>query len=276
MNSFTPNKPLWLIKLGGSIITDDQEFMTSRDDIITNVLFLLAEYSEQYQFVIVHGAGSFGHPLAKSYKLSKGFQFDRQNFGVVLTHNAMLDLNHLLVEIGQKLGLHLVSFPPISSVITNNGRIKNWNLKSLTLALSQGFIPVIFGDVVFDESIQFTILSGDQIVPYLANQLNASKIVMLTDVDGVYSKNPKFNPSAYLINEINVLDEDLLKQIFSTENNSGKIRVTGEMGKKLDELIPILRKGIETFVISGLKSEFLRSHLEGKKPYLGTKLLAKE
>ena len=148
--------------------------------------------------------------------------------------------------------------------------------QSLTLALSQGFIPVIFGDVVFDESIQFTILSGDQIVPYLADQLNASKIVMLTDVDGVYSKNPKFDPSAHLISEINVLDEDLLKQIFSTENNGGKIRVTGEMSKKLVELIPILRKGIETYVISGLKSEFLRSHLEGKKSYLGTKLLAKE
>jgi isopentenyl phosphate kinase len=45
-------KPIWIIKLGGSIITEDTEFMTPREDIIANVLLLLSEFMNQYQFVM--------------------------------------------------------------------------------------------------------------------------------------------------------------------------------------------------------------------------------
>jgi isopentenyl phosphate kinase len=188
----------------------------------------------------------------------------------------MLELNTLLLSIGNSIGLNLLSFPPISSVTTNKGRINHWDIRTIQKALEQNFIPVTFGDVVFDDHQQFSILSGDQIVPYLASRLQVRKILMLTDVDGVYSKNPKLDSTAHLLNEIDVNDQELMSQIFTTEDNSsGKIRVTGEMGKKLDELVPILEKGIETYILSGLETKYLRSHLERKKSFLGTKLMTK-
>lgn len=269
-------RPLLIIKLGGSIITEDSDFMTPREDLISNLLLLLSEFVNEYHYIIVHGAGSFGHPLAKSYKLSKGFKNFNQYNGIWLTHKAMVDLNSLLIDLGREIGLNLLSFPPLASVTTNSGRINNWDIQALEIAIDQNFIPVTFGDVVFDIAQQFSILSGDQIVPFLASKLGVSKIIMLTDVEGVYSKNPKLDSSAHLFNEIDITDNKLMEKIFSIENDfSDKVRVTGEMGRKLDELIPILKKGIETFIISGLETKFLRSHLENQKPLLGTKLIAK-
>ena len=129
--------------------------------------------------------------------------------------------------------------------------------------------------MVFDINQQFSILSGDQIVPYLTEQLGAEKILMLTDVDGVYTKNPKIHSDAKLVQELNINDENTMKIIFSSEvDNSGKTRVTGEMGKKLDELFPILEKNIPVYILSGLKSAVLKSFLQNSDKF-GTKIVSK-
>ena len=39
--------------------------------------------------------------------------------------------------------------------------------------MKMGFTPVLYGDAVLDEKLGFTVLSGDQIVSYLAIELNA-------------------------------------------------------------------------------------------------------
>ena len=58
------------------------------------------------------------------------------------------------------------------------------------------FTPVMYGDAVLDEKLGFTILSGDQLVAYLAIKYNASKIVVGTDTDGIFDADPKTNPDA--------------------------------------------------------------------------------
>ncbi|MFW9927796.1 MAG: isopentenyl phosphate kinase [Candidatus Thorarchaeota archaeon] len=271
------DKQLWIIKLGGSIITNDQEFMSPNEDVISNLLLILLEFSNKYHFIIVHGAGSFGHPLAKSYQLSKGFLSSKQYDGLILTHDSMLELNNIIVGIGSRLRLPLVSFPPMTMVTTKKGRIISWDVSPIQIALKLNFIPVIFGDVVFDEHQQFSILSGDQIVPFLATKLNATKILMLTDVEGVYTKNPKHDPTAKLLKKLDLSDEDIMKKISAADvNSSGKTRVTGEMGKKLDELLPALKQGTETYVLSGLDPKYLRIHFEQPNNYSGTKLVNKQ
>jgi len=52
----------------------------------------------------------------------------------------------------------------------------------------------------------FTILSGDQIAAALAVKLNAERIIMGIDVDGLYDSDPKRNFSARLITEVSLKD----------------------------------------------------------------------
>ena len=77
--------------------------------------------------------------------------------------------------------------------------------------IDNGFVPVLYGDAVLDQNeyFKYAILSGDQIITYLAKKLKANRVILSSDVDGIYTDNPKTNPDAKLI-DIVTKDTDLL------------------------------------------------------------------
>lgn len=267
-------KKIILLKFGGSIITNDDQFESFKKTTVINLVNQIKKLSNEYQFIIVHGAGSFGHYHAKKYNLKQGFKEKSQLLGLVETHQSMLKLNSLLLEVIQEIGgIYPLSFSPINLVKTKDGSIISFDLDTVNESLQLELTPILFGDVVFDDSLGFTILSGDKIVPYIAEKIVPEKIIMLTDVIGVYDDNPKKNPNARVLNEINLNDEVLLQKI-SANASSGKTRVTGEMEKKLLELVHVVKSGIETWIISGLEEESLYNKL-AHGDQNGTKLIFK-
>lgn len=270
-NSVKKDKPLLILKFGGSIITIDAKFETYNENVVKKLTDSLNKIIDLYNIIIVHGAGSFGHYHAKEYNIKQGFKDPNQLIGVVKTHESMLKLNNLFLNsLKKSTSIYPISFSPISFTNTANGEIKRFEISNIKSALKLGITPILFGDVVFDEKIDFTILSGDKIVPYLAKHLKPKKIVMLTDVEGVYDDNPSKNKNAKLLSEINLNDKEMLHKI-SVNADSGKTRVTGEMGKKLLELRETVQSGIETWIISGL-IENLLPKLILENEHIGTKL----
>ena len=66
---------LIIIKLGGSVVTyKDSPTPKARLSTIKNLSEELSKLHKNYQLIIVHGAGSFGHPLAKKYRLTEGLE----------------------------------------------------------------------------------------------------------------------------------------------------------------------------------------------------------
>lgn len=273
-HSSSSHKNTVILKFGGSILTNDEKFETFNSEISNHLLNQISSLVETYNFIIVHGAGSFGHYHAKEYDLKNGLKNEKQLEGIVKTHNSMLRLNMLFLHEFEKYpNLYPVSFSPMTLSSTSSGEINSFDLSNIKRALDMGLLPVLFGDVVFDKSLGITILSGDKIVPYLALHLHLHKIIMLTDVEGVYDDNPKKNPQAKLIKEINLNDHKLLKAI-SRNDSSGKTRVTGEMEKKLLELKEVVENGIESWIISGLKENNLVHKLRTTNE-IGTKIIYK-
>ncbi|MHA2365294.1 MAG: isopentenyl phosphate kinase [Candidatus Hodarchaeales archaeon] len=267
------SRPIILVKLGGSILTKDSQFQVIRTDLLNTLIMTLGQLTHDFQFLIVHGAGSFGHYHANAFQLSKGYQHYRQLHGVYQTHSSMLQLNQFLMDSANNFGLFPLSFPPISLCTTENGRISSFAINPIKLALKQGFTPILFGDVVLDLQQGFAILSGDQITPYLAKHLDLNQIIMLTDVEGVYDDNPNLNPNAQFLKEVNLNNTELLRKI-SARAASGKTRVTGEMEKKLIELQPAVEKGVSTWIMSGLEPTNLIKHLKNKES-VGTEIISK-
>jgi isopentenyl phosphate kinase len=108
----------------------------------------------------------------------------------------------------------LPAYPAQTSAVfvLENGSVKSANLVAIDAMLDKGFMPVLYGDAVIDMSRGFGIMSGDAIVVELANRLThpVTQIVYLTDVDGIFDKNPKLDPDAVLFPEIIVRDGVLL------------------------------------------------------------------
>jgi isopentenyl phosphate kinase len=239
-----------LIKLGGSVITIKDKSFTPNTAIIRRMAEEISETCLK-SIVIIHGGGSYGHPIAKEYNIREGYQNPEQLVGFSKTRQTMMELNKLVIDAFIEINLPVVSVQPSSFIFTEDGRIKEFDLTILKKLINLKMIPVLYGDAVLDTKRGFTILSGDQIISNLAVSLNVDKMVLCVDVDGLYSEDPKMNPKAKFIKRI-TLDE--IRILLKNIGNSKAIDVTGGMYGKIVELIPALEKGVEVKMINATKA----------------------
>ena len=66
-----------LLKLGGSLLTNKNKPFSIREDVVRNAVQQIIEANDK--LILIHGGGSFGHPLAKKYKISKGYDTSIEN-----------------------------------------------------------------------------------------------------------------------------------------------------------------------------------------------------
>ena len=240
---------LVVIKLGGSVITDKEKPMTPNPDAIQRLAKEIAEANVE-RIILVHGGGSFGHPLARQYKIKEGYEEPSQIEGFSKTHQAMLELNKLVVDALIRHNIAAFSVSPLSCMVTKAGRIHVFYDSMLKRLLDTGFVPVLFGDAVLDNNIGFTILSGDQLVATLATKFKANRILFGADVDGLYTADPKTDDSAKLITHINLQE---LKTLLHSIEEAKVTDVTGGMLGKILELIPAIDAGIPTRIVNAAK-----------------------
>ena len=258
---------LIILKLGGSVITEKDKPLTPNLQVIERLAGEISKANFK-PLIIVHGGGSYGHPLAKKYGIAEGFRDHSQIYGFSRTHEAMISLNRLLVKSLLKYSLPAFSVSPSSFIMTEDGRIQTFNDEILKAALRLDLVPVLYGDAVLDTKRGFTILSGDQIISALAIKLRAEKIIMGIDVDGLYDSDPKKNPSAQLINEASLKD---LTEMIQNIGGSSAPDVTGGMLGKILELQAAVENGVETLIINALKPNNLYKALKGEV-VIGTRI----
>jgi isopentenyl phosphate kinase len=250
-----------VLKLGGSVITNKEKLASP------NLLAIERLADEIFQanvtsLILVHGGGSFGHPVAKKYKINEGYGEPSQVKGFAETHRSMTKLNSLVIDALIRHDVKAVVVQPSSCVVTKAGRIKSMELKPIKRMLEMEIVPVLYGDAVLDSEKGFTILSGDQLVSSLAINFKASFIVMGGDVDGIYTGDPKMDSSAKLIPRFTLEDFETYKH----EIKGSKVTdVTGGMLGKLQELIPAIERNIQTFIVNATKPLRIYKKLRGEK-----------
>lgn len=246
-----------VLKLGGSVLTDKNKINTPLEDQILRIVQEIAD-SPHDGLVLIHGAGSCGHPQAIEHGLDKEMNVR----GALITHNAVKNLNSLLVGALADAGVDCLPIHPLSCIVTHDGRITNMNLEPIQLMLSKKIVPVLHGDVVLDTLKGVAILSGDQITTYLAERLGATQIGVGTNVDGI------LNGENETIAQITpgTLDETL-RQITKPD----KPDITGGMPGKIKELIQLAEKNIPSCVFNASTSGNISKFLRGEK--LGTTIL---
>ncbi|TGC11446.1 isopentenyl phosphate kinase [Methanolobus halotolerans] len=212
-----------VLKIGGSVITDKgKNEGAARYEEIERIAREISEFDTG--LVIVHGAGSFGHPQAKRYELNG--KFDPR--GSIITHLSVKDLNKLVVSYLNDAGVNAIGIHPMNCVVSDDARIKSMFLAHIQEMIDRGFVPVLHGDVVMDERLGTSVLSGDQIVPYLAFKLKAERIGIGSAAEGV------LDGSGKTIGRITPDNFDQIKQFISGSANTD---VTGGMLGKVLELL---------------------------------------
>ena len=243
-----------VLKWGGGLITQKDAMKTVRYD----VLDALAEQLEDcllkgVDVVLVHGAGSFGHLKAKTYRLAEGkieanhLPADRsQEEAVVDVRNDMLELNEHVLAALTKRDVSAVSLPP-HQWARNTGPDFEGDL-ALFESAPPGIVVVTHGDVVdCDEPKRFGILSGDDLVHRLASELSGVKrlVFAMGGVEGVLSEPPNGD------GDENKLIEELLESDTFQGEHMIEMDVTGGIGLKVQRGFQTSQHGVEVHLVSG-------------------------
>lgn len=252
---------LTVLKLGGSVITDKNKLLTPNLKAIERLAKEISQ-SKVSSLILIHGGGSFGHPIAKKYRINEGYEDPSQLPGFSKTQIAMKKLNILVMEALMTYNINAVVIQPSSFIITKSDRIQGIECEPIKKMINLGLIPVLYGDAVFDSKKGFTILSGDQLVSSLALQFSASRIIIGGDLDGLYTEDPKINSSAKLIKRITLEELKTNKYLIRGSNSPD---VTGGMLGKMLELIPAIKQDVQTLIVNATKPMRVYSALRGEE-----------
>ena len=219
------SESLTILKIGGSVITDKK---ADKGVVRINEIRRIAQEISGFKgkLIIVHGAGSFGHPQAKRFSLNEGFNAS----GSVITHLSVKELCSMVVDVLNENGICAVGVHPMCCMLADNGRIKTMFLDHINCMLERSIVPVLHGDVVMDNSLGTSVISGDQIVPYLAKHLKAGLLGIGSATEGVLDDKGSTIP---IITPTNF--ENVKKHIRGSENTD----VTGGMLGKVREMLDL-------------------------------------
>jgi len=243
------------------VITHKEKPLTPNREAIDRLAHEISQ-ANALPLVIVHGGGSFGHPLAKAYKINEGLKYSSQIMGFSKTHQAMTKLNGIVIDALISHNIPAVEVQPSSFMITKSDRIKAMSNKVVEKLLETGFVPVLYGDTVLDSEKGFAILSGDQLVSSLATQLAAERIIVGVDVDGLYTSDPKKDKTAKLVQHLTLRE---LKKMQHEISEATVTDVTGGMLGKISELIPAVKARIQVLIVNASKPDNVYKALIGQK-----------
>jgi isopentenyl phosphate kinase len=273
-------KELVFLKLGGSLITDKTQPYTPLLDVMEDIALQIAttiQTQPNLRLVLGHGAGSFGHVAASEYKTRDGYprpsplthrerDESEDNYwkGFAEVWYQASSLNRYMMKALHKAGVRAISLPPSSSVIASNGKVSVWETTPIRMALSARIVPVIFGDVVFDEIRGGTILSTEDLFIHLARALSPERILLAGLESAVWEDFPTRNK------KIEIITPDTFSQISKGIGKSTGADVTGGMESKVKQMLELVENShdLTIQIFSGREPGYIVRALTGET--LGT------
>ncbi len=246
-----------VFKLGGAVITKKEGMKTVRRGIISSIMKTISGTC----IGIVHGGGSFGHPLAKKYGLNEKKVGVKEAAEVM---EAMDSLSSIVFEEARKAKIPGLLLKPRNFVVNDKGKVVEGFWEIFRKYYSSGAVPISHGDVVVDISLGFSVCSGDDVMVEMCKVLRPDLAIFLTDVSGIFEEDPKCNPNANLIEEISASELMKLGISFSDKD------ATGGMGKKVEAILKIV-EFCPVYVLKGDNVNNLKRAILGRD-FIGTKI----
>ena len=274
-------KELIFLKLGGSLITDKTQPYTPRLDIIEDVALQISTVLKDQpdlRLVLGHGSGSFGHVAASEYQTREGFvpsasplllrerDQTEENYwkGFAEVWYQASALNRFIMKALNKVNVPSIALPPSANVIASDGQVTIWETTAIRMALAAGLVPVIYGDVTFDEVRGGTILSTEDLFGFLARALNPERILLAGLESAVWEDFPART------RKIETITPQSFLEIKAGVGKAEGADVTGGMESKVTEMLNLVQHNpdLKIQIFSGAETGNILRALRGET--LGT------
>lgn len=233
-----------VIKVGTSTLTHENGNINfARLDKLSEVLSDLANEGKQ---IILVTSGAIGIGAAKmKWTHRPETVVERQAAAAV----GQSELMHLYAKCFGAYG-HVVAQILLTSDVFEKPILRKNVQNSFEKLLAHGIIPIVNeNDPVATDEIEGENSFGDNdtLSALVAKNVEADLLILLSDIDGFYTDNPKTNPEAKLIDQVEVLTETLINHAKASSSTQG----TGGMSTKLKAAQIVMNEGIDMIIAQG-------------------------
>ena len=137
-------------------------------------------------------------------------------------------------------------------------------LNTFEALIAMRIIPVVNENdsVATDEIEGANFGDNDMLSALVAKLVSADRLIIMTDIDGLFETNPRVDPYARLLKRVPEIDDEIKKMAGGTGSNRG----TGGMSTKVAAAEIATQSGIECCVINGSNPEILYELMDGHNP----------
>jgi isopentenyl phosphate kinase len=257
-------RPIVLVKLGGSLITDKKRAGVARHAAIRRLageIAALAKSSKAPRLLIGHGSGSFGHAAAARGGLFPGTDATKKLDAIAETRRRASDLNRVMVAALIASGARPFAFAPSSFLHAEDGHVSGRFLEPVFTALERGLLPVIYGDVVLDASRGATVISTEALFLIVAKEAARRKraiarVVWLGETDGV-----RDGDGSTIVRMTARKADKAARHVIGASGTD----VTGGMALRLQAASALAKAGIASAIVDGRRPGALTKAVAGRE-----------
>ena len=251
-----------VVKVGSSTLTHQNGTMDLRR--IEALVRVLSDLQNEGREMILVSSGAMSVGFARLGQTKEGKSLAEKQAAAAVGQCGLIDLyDRLFSEFNHVIAQVLIT----RDVVENDARRDNARRTFCTL-IESGVIPVVNeNDTVSYEEIEFG--DNDTLSAHVAHLCHADLLINLSDVDGLYSANPRADASARLIPEVS----EITPELYEIAGGAGTALGTGGMHSKLEAASFAMRHGIPMVITSGAAPKNVYRVLEGA--FVGTLFSAK-
>ena len=243
-----------LLKVGSNTLTKETDAI-SREKL-ADIASQIAALRKEYDFVIV----------------SSGAIAAAKEFVKLQTEETNIQVKQALASIGQPYLMRLfqdvfaehnllTSQCLLSYADFENPKTQTNISNTISVLLENNYIPIINeNDTVSTEEIKFG--DNDKLAALTAVLLNVDLCIIATNTDGIYTKASMQKGVPETIKEVTNI-ADLINEVSDDKSSHG----TGGMTSKIVAVEITQKAGIETWIVNGLKNDFLQHSLNGENSF---------
>lgn len=244
----------FVIKIGSNILSSEHRGLES--DVIRSLAKQISKISAAGYEVAIVSSGAVAAGMKKLGLKTKPKEIRLKQAAAAIGQSSLMwAYEKAFAEFGHKVAQILLTRDDLSD------RERYINSKNtINTLLSYGIIPVINeNDSVATDEIKFG--DNDNLAALVAILVEAERLVILSDVDGLYQEDPRLCPEAKLIPLVN----EVTAKIENFAGGSGSAVGTGGMYSKILAARKATSYGIAVSITSGKKPELLSEIICGRE-----------
>ena len=248
------NSKIIIIKIGSSLLVDKNKKI--RKKWLSEFAKDVQKLKSRNKKVIIVSSGAIALGCIKMNYNKKNLKLDKSQ---AVASIGQIELMNLFSKIFLKHKLNISQI--LLTLEDTEERRRSLNAKrTFENLLELGFIPIVNeNDTIATSEIKYG--DNDRLASRVAQISNADTLILLSDVDGLYDKNPKVFKNAKLIKKVENLNKDLKNINFKGNNEFG----SGGMNTKIEAAKICLLSGCDMIIANGLYSNPIDKIIKNNK-----------